>query len=145
MTTFLETGTKRLIYQSQEYAAGLTVTCYIWDPSLSKSALQTFTEVSDGFYYLDWNFSSAGVWFGKFYEDGTAKTSGVFRVEEQVIEGTITLKQAQRLMLSVLTGKSSGGGTSVLTFRDTSDSKDRLQVTVDTDGNRTAVGTRDAT
>src|SRR3972149_5822426 len=66
-------------------------------------------------------------------------------MEQGVVEGTITLKQAVALFLSVLTGKSSGGGTATVVFRDTGDSKNRLSVTVDADGNRTAVGTRDGT
>jgi len=66
-------------------------------------------------------------------------------MEQGVVEGTITLKQAVALFLSVLTGKSSGGGTATVVFRDTADSKNRLSVTVDADGNRTAVGTRDGT
>lgn len=59
-----------------------------------------------------------------------------------VIEGTLTLKQAQRLMLAVLTGKVSGGGTTEVTFRDTGDSKDRVVATITEVGDRTAV-TRD--
>ena len=64
-------------------------------------------------------------------------------VEDEVVEGTITHRQLNRLLLAVLTGKSSGGGTATLTFRDIGDTKDRLVVTVDANGNRTAVGTRD--
>jgi len=55
----------------------------------------------------------------------------------------ISLRGAIKLLLSVLTGKSSGGGTSTNTFRDIADSKNRVSATVDSDGNRTAVGTRD--
>ena len=64
---------------------------------------------------------------------------------DEVVEGTITLRQAVRLMLSVLTGKSSGGGSTTVIFRDIADSKNRISATVDTSGNRTAVGTRDGT
>jgi hypothetical protein len=64
---------------------------------------------------------------------------------DEVIEGTITARQAKRLMLSILTGKSSGGGGSTLVFRDIGDTKDRVSVTADNNGNRTAVGTRDGT
>ena len=38
----------------------------------------------------------------------------------------------------------SGGGTSTLVFRDINDAKNRISATVDANGNRTAVGTRDA-
>ena len=64
-------------------------------------------------------------------------------VLDEAVEGAITFRQAIRLFLSVLTGKSSGGGTTALVFRDMADTKNRLAVTVDTNGNRTTVGTRD--
>lgn len=64
---------------------------------------------------------------------------------DSVVEGTITVGQALSLFLSILTGKSSGGGTATITFRDTADVKNRLVVTVDTNGNRTAIVTRDGT
>jgi len=64
-------------------------------------------------------------------------------VHDEVVEGTLTQRQATRLMLASLTGKSSGGGGTELTFRDVGDTKDRLVVTVDKSGNRTAVDTRD--
>ena len=69
----------------------------------------------------------------------------VDEILDEVIEGAVTLRQAMRLALSILTGKSSGGGTATLVFRDIGDTKDRLSVTVDANGNRTAVGTRDGT
>jgi hypothetical protein len=80
VSTFYGTGTHRLIYKAESFATGLTVTAYIWNASLTKSALQTFTESSDGLYYLDYNFVAAGTHFGKFYEGGTGITSGSFRV-----------------------------------------------------------------
>ncbi len=76
-------------------------------------------------------------------ESKEIQLSGGEVVLSEVVEGTTTLEQAIRLMLSILTGKSSGGGTNTLTFRDIGDSKDRLICTVDGHGNRTAVGTRD--
>lgn len=145
-TSFYETGTNRLIYKAEGFATGLTVTAYIWSPTLVKSALQTFTEVEEGLYYLDYNFTVVGTYFGKFYEGGTAKTTGVFRIPEVDNDGTaISLAGAHKLELSVLTGKTSGGGTATIVFRDTADSKNRISATVDASGNRTAIGTRDAT
>lgn len=64
-------------------------------------------------------------------------------VHDELVEGTITLRQALRLFLSVMTGKSSGSGTETLTFRDIADTKGRFKLTVDGKGNRTAVITRD--
>jgi len=77
---YYNTGTNRIVYKSQDFTTGLTVTGYIWSPSLVKSALQTFTEVEGGLYYLDYNFTAFGIWFGKFYEDGVATIHGNFSV-----------------------------------------------------------------
>jgi hypothetical protein len=66
----------------------------------------------------------------------------VDEILDEVIEGTTTLRQALRLFLSVLTGKASGGGSSSVVFRDIGDTKDRVTMTVDASGNRSAV-TRD--
>lgn len=68
-------------------------------------------------------------------------------VDEEVDnDGTaISLRGAMKLILSVLTAKASGGGTTTAVFRDINDSKNRISATVDANGNRTAVGTRDAT
>lgn len=63
----------------------------------------------------------------------------------RVIEGAHTLGDFMRLFASVLTGKSSGGGTATIVFRDVGDTKNRISATVDANGNRTAVGTRDGT
>lgn len=63
---------------------------------------------------------------------------------DEVVEGTLTLRQAVRLMLASLTGKATGGGTSTVNFRDVGDTKNRIVMTTDANGNRTAV-TRDAT
>jgi len=56
----------------------------------------------------------------------------------------MTLRQALRILLAASAGKSSGGGTSTVNFRDLADSKNRISATVDSNGNRTSV-TLDAT
>lgn len=63
----------------------------------------------------------------------------VDEILDEVVEGTTTLRQAIKIMLSALVAKVSGGGTTTITFRDIGDSKDRITATVDADGNRTAV------
>jgi hypothetical protein len=56
------------------------------------------------------------------------------------VEGTYTLAEVLRIMAGALAGKLSGGGTTTLTFRDLSDSLDRITATVNTvTGDRTAV------
>jgi hypothetical protein len=60
-------------------------------------------------------------------------------IHDEVIEGTLTFRQAMRLILAVLTGEATGGGTTTITFRDIGDTKDRVVMTVDSSGNRSAV------
>lgn len=60
------------------------------------------------------------------------------------VEGSITVQQAQRLLLAGMAGKASGAATDTMRFRDMADSKDRIVATVDAYGNRLAV-TLDAT
>ena len=60
-------------------------------------------------------------------------------MQSMIVEGSLTLVQAIRLMLSVLAGKSSGGGTDTVRFKDVSGLIDRIIATVDTSGNRTDV------
>ena len=75
---------------------------------------------------------------------------GSFSIENRtatqaLVEGTITFQQAWRLCLSVMTGLSSGGGSTNLKFRDLADSKDRIDIVVDSSGNRITINTRDGT
>jgi hypothetical protein len=72
------------------------------------------------------------------------RVKAIDEVFDEVVEGTLTMRQAMRILLAALSGKSSGGGTVTLTFRDVADSKARITATVDTSGNRTAI-TRDGT
>ena len=60
-----------------------------------------------------------------------------------ISEGGHDLQGMLRIMFAVLAGKSTGGGTLALAFRDVADSKNRVAVTVDSDGNRDVVTTLD--
>lgn len=53
-----------------------------------------------------------------------------------IADGTYDLQEMMRIMFAVLSGKSAGGGTPTLTFRDGADSKNRIAATVDANGNR---------
>jgi hypothetical protein len=55
------------------------------------------------------------------------------------VENTMTVTHALQVMLAVLAGKLSGGGTATVTFRDTGDSVNRVIATVDSAENRTAI------
>jgi len=82
MISFDSTGTQRLVYKSETFVESLTVTAYLWSPSLVKSDLQTFTEVEDGLYYLDYNFSVTGTYIGLFMEGGVNKIGGAIRIQD---------------------------------------------------------------
>jgi hypothetical protein len=56
-----------------------------------------------------------------------------------VVEGTTQLKQALQTIMAFCAHKVSGGGTTQIKYRDKADSKDRITVTVDSKGNRSAV------
>jgi len=58
---------------------------------------------------------------------------------DEVVEGTYTMRQYLRLFAAMLLGEATGGNTATITFRDTGDSKNRIVMTVDADGNRSAV------
>lgn len=65
--------------------------------------------------------------------------SGIDSIHDEVVEGTITSRQMMRILLAAIAGKSSGGGTTTITFRDNADSKNRITATVTSVGNRTAM------
>ena len=58
---------------------------------------------------------------------------------DEVVEGSLTLRQVLKILLAALAGKASGGGTTSIAFRDHADTKDRISMTVDSNGNRSAV------
>jgi hypothetical protein len=60
-------------------------------------------------------------------------------VANAAYEGSLSLREAVRLMLAVLAGKVSGAAGPTVVFRDAEDVKDRVTATVDGSGNRTAV------
>ena len=64
---------------------------------------------------------------------------GIDSIFDEVVEGTATFRQMLRIKHAALAGKSTGGGTTTLTFRDIADSKPRITATVDASGNRTAM------
>lgn len=63
----------------------------------------------------------------------------VDEILDEVVEGSLTVRQVLRLVLAAVAGKASGGGTTTITFRDNGDTKDRISATVDSNGNRSAV------
>jgi len=56
-----------------------------------------------------------------------------------ILEGTHTVGDSLRIMLAALAGRSTGGGTFTNRFRDVANIKNRIDATVDANGNRTAI------
>ena len=54
-----------------------------------------------------------------------------------VVEGALTLKDTMRVMLAFVAGKTPGGNTTSIHLRSQADDKDRIQMTVTEDGDRT--------
>ena len=71
------------------------------------------------------------------YEAGVVL--GQVEYDPMIVEGVLTRVEIQRLLLAVLAGLSTGGGSDTLSFRDVADSKDRVVATVDKTGNRTVI------
>lgn len=80
---------------------------------------------------------------GSFASSGvTISSGGVTSIFGYELEGSYDLKEILRIMFATLSGLSSGGGGTTCAFRNVADSTDRLLVTVDSNGNRTAITTR---
>lgn len=56
-----------------------------------------------------------------------------------IIEDEYDFKEVLRIMFAVLSGSSTGGGTSTITFKDVTGTLSRISATVDENGNRTSV------
>lgn len=72
-------------------------------------------------------------------DSAALNADAVDEILDEVIEGTTTVRHALKLMMSFVASKVSGGGTATITFRDIGDTKNRIVMTVDADGNRSAV------
>lgn len=61
------------------------------------------------------------------------------RAEGPIVDGVINLTDALKIILAALAGKANGGGTTVINFRDVGDTQTVLSMTVDENGNRSAI------
>ena len=58
---------------------------------------------------------------------------------DSLIYNDLSLKEAIKILLAVNAGKSTGGGTSSIKFRDINDTKDKISAVVDQNGNRSNI------
>ena len=86
MIQLFGTGSQRVFYRAIGFQTGVTVTAYLWSPTLVKSALQTLTEIEEGLYYLDYNFTSLGAWPVILMEEGAKTVFETIRIEAGVVD-----------------------------------------------------------
>ena len=72
---------------------------------------------------------------------GTLSTTALDAILDRPIEGSYTLRHAMEILLAEMAGKASGGGTATIVYRNPSDTKNRVILTVDINGNRSLVVT----
>lgn len=82
--------------------------------------------------------NAAAIATGAIDADALA-ADAVDEILDEVVEGSTTVRQALRALLSGLASKVSGMGTTTVTFRDIGDTKNRITATVDSVGNRSAI------
>jgi hypothetical protein len=63
----------------------------------------------------------------------------VDQIHDEVVEGSLSFRKIMKILLSFAAGKSTGGGTATIIFKDNADTKARITATTDTDGNRTSI------
>lgn len=119
------------------------------DGAVSGDALDTITEIgSSGVYKISFTPSSTGNFQYQVYvttesnvryvEYFNVRNDIAEAVDDQVIEvnGSITRQQAESLVLAAVAGRTSGGG---LTFKDPSNTSNRIVGVVDGSDNRTSI------
>lgn len=65
--------------------------------------------------------------------------AGVDAILDETVEGSYTMRQLLCMIVSKEVAKASGGDTNTITFRNLGDTVDRVTMTVDASGNRSAV------
>ncbi|HRD86812.1 MAG TPA: hypothetical protein PK752_00935 [Accumulibacter sp.] len=94
-----------------------------------------------GSYKIRINRETPGIAIGYSTSGGSGYTLEQIgqAVGNRIVEGPLSADGVARVLLSVLTGKVTGAGSGTEVFRDLSDSKARVTVTVDSVGNRSGV------
>ena len=80
----------------------------------------------------------ANTW-NNFDADDDMRGTDIEDIIAGITDGSYDLQEMMRIIFSAIALKTAGGGTTTLTSRDLADSKDRITLTVDSNGNRTAV------
>ena len=125
-----EAATGTVSYLRQEGNKYYYVLGYNADDRLNEEGVVRY-KLNDGTYtkYFSLRLVAPGI---------TAEEVALEVLDTGDIDG-YTIEEALKLVLSVLAGKVSGGGTTEITFRAADDSKDRVVATITSAGNRTSI------
>ena len=104
-----------------------------------QSGLATPTNITAGTITTATNLTNLPVMPNDWVTAAGLKADAVDKIIDEIIEGALTFREIIRIMMAVLFGKSTGGGTVDVTFRDLADGKPRVTAVVDSVGNRTSV------
>jgi hypothetical protein len=119
------------------------ITTAVWGATTRTLSAFGFTVAATVADKTGYSLSSAGV---TSVQSGLSKTADITALNNISVadilagetESGLTLKHAMQI-ITALALKATGGGTSSISFRNYGDTKNRLTMTVDEDGNRTAV------
>lgn len=90
--------------------------------------------VPDDAVGIEWDTGAVPLRYAVEDIDPFRKSTGTF-----IVDGTITEQEALKIIMAALANLASGGGTTQIIFRDVGDTQDVLTMTVDENGNRSAV------
>ena len=129
-------------------AGGQPQISYPGAEAFSNTGIGVLVALGNGRYYAELtqavtNIADRSVIEGRYKSANTAEALGttvqITDPMADIVEGALTFKQVIRIMLSALAGKTTGGGTATVTFRDVADAKPRITATVASGGTRSAV------
>lgn len=125
-TIYDNTGTEEVAQQNTSYNASFSGYLDTLDVNT------TWSSQTEGNFMLTWKISGVSLYPSTITEELTVFPGGE-------IEPGYSQTESLRIMLAVLAGKSGGGGTNNLSFRDVNDTKDRLTERVTKRGDRSGV------
>lgn len=137
-------------YGDPSTETGLTVVARVYD--IDGSQVGTDVSCSEvgslAIYHGDMPTADIGEYGIRFFSGSILLGSGcmfwdgqqeVDKSDLTIIENNINSQNSMKLFLAALVGKLSGAETTNIKMRDTADTKNRINATVDVNGNRTAI------
>jgi len=102
------------------------------------------TETGDGFYTYDYAAQDFSEGYHYICDSVTLTGNERYAVGyepawNRVIEGALTQDEIMRILLSFVAGPVTGGGSGTIHWRDQANSKDRITMPADGNGNRSGV------